>query len=177
MFLVVSIYIFNTLFNLNEIFMKKVMLRFSIVALVIAVFACQPVENETTVASADTVVAEKPTDGTFIHISKGYDNPHDVVMPLFLANKMAEDKDVILFFDLEGVNLLLNDSEDIMYEPFESAQTSLKSLMDKGVEVMACPMCLKAIGKGESDLMKGVIIAEKEKFFNFTDGRILTLDY
>lgn len=157
--------------------MKKVMLRFSIVVLVIAVFACQPVENETAAASADTVAAEKPNDGTFIHISKGYDNPHDVVMPLFLANKMAEDKDVILFFDLKGVNLLLNDSEDITYDPFQSAHTSLKSLMDKGVEIMACPMCLQAIGKSEADLMEGVIIAEKEKFFNFTDGRILTLDY
>jgi hypothetical protein len=42
---------------------------------------------------------------------------------------------------------------------------------------LACPGCLKAAGKTESDLMEGVKIADKEMFFNFTTGRILTIDY
>jgi hypothetical protein len=42
---------------------------------------------------------------------------------------------------------------------------------------MACPGCLKAAGKTEEDLADGVQIADKAKFFSFTKGRILTLDY
>lgn len=49
--------------------------------------------------------------------------------------------------------------------------------MKKGIDIMACPGCLKAAGKSADDLMEGVMVADKEKFFNFTDGRILTIDY
>jgi hypothetical protein len=42
---------------------------------------------------------------------------------------------------------------------------------------MACPGCLRVAGKTENDLMEGVKIADKNKFFNFTSGRILTIDY
>lgn len=45
------------------------------------------------------------------------------------------------------------------------------------VTLMACPGCLKAAGKSVGDLAPGVKVAEKEAFFSFTRGRILTLDY
>ncbi|TVS10562.1 MAG: hypothetical protein EA424_25190 [Planctomycetaceae bacterium] len=40
-----------------------------------------------------------------------------------------------------------------------------------------CPGCLKAAGKTAADLAPGVEIADKDRFFSFTKGRILTLDY
>jgi hypothetical protein len=46
-----------------------------------------------------------------------------------------------------------------------------------GIEIMACPGCLKSINKTPSDLKEGIILADKEKFFNFTSGRILTMNY
>ena len=45
------------------------------------------------------------------------------------------------------------------------------------VKLMACPSCMKAAGKTEADLMPGVVMADKDTFFNFTKGRIITLDY
>jgi hypothetical protein len=36
---------------------------------------------------------------------------------------------------------------------------------------------LEAAGKSAEDLMEGIQVANKEAFFDFTDGRILTLDY
>lgn len=42
---------------------------------------------------------------------------------------------------------------------------------------MACPGCLKALGKTPKDLKKGVILADKDKFFNFTSGRVITMNY
>jgi hypothetical protein len=42
---------------------------------------------------------------------------------------------------------------------------------------MACPGCLKNAGKTPEDLRPGITVADKDKFFNFTKGRILTLNY
>ncbi len=38
-------------------------------------------------------------------------------------------------------------------------------------------MCMAKAEIKPEDLKEGIIIAEKEKFFNFTKGRILTIDY
>jgi hypothetical protein len=42
---------------------------------------------------------------------------------------------------------------------------------------MACPGCLKAAGKSPADLAPGILVADKARFFSFTKGRILALDY
>ncbi len=120
---------------------------------------------------------EPESDGVFVHITKGPDNPHEVLMALQMAVMMAEDKDVLVYFDIDGVHNALNDSKDITFEHFPSSKTQITKLIEMKVPVMACPGCLKAAGKSAEDLMDGVMVAEKEKFFNFTDGRILTLDY
>ncbi len=125
----------------------------------------------------DDVDLKNIKDGAFIHISNGENDLHRALMGLQMAEKMAEDKDVLVYFDISGIELVLNDSEDFTYSIFPSSKTQLENLLSKGVTVMACPGCLKAAGKSESDLMEGVKIADKEKFFNFTNGRILSIDY
>jgi len=116
-------------------------------------------------------------DGVFIHISSGYDNPHKALMPLKMAMMMAKDKDVTVYLDIEAVKMVLNDSRDMKFSDFPPLKEILKHLIDAKITIMACPACLKVAGKTADDLMPGVIVAEKEKFFNFTKGRILTLDY
>jgi len=116
-------------------------------------------------------------DGLFLHISTGYDNPKKALMALSLATIMAETKDVALFFDIEGVKLLTKTSEDIQLENFISLHEALDKLVEMDVLIMACPMCTKAAGINPDDYKDGIIIAEKEKFFDFTKGRILSLDY
>lgn len=37
-------------------------------------------------------------DGVFIHITQSYNDPHSVLMPLKMANMMAVDKDVLVYF-------------------------------------------------------------------------------
>jgi len=116
-------------------------------------------------------------DGVFIHISHGSDDLHRVLMGLQMAVKMSDDKDVLVYFDITGIEVVLKDSKDLMYSHFPSSKTQLKILLSKGVIVMACPGCLKAAGKTENDLMEGIKVADKDKFFSFTNGRILTIDY
>jgi predicted peroxiredoxin len=120
---------------------------------------------------------QAPRDGVFIHISKGEENPHAVLMALRMATLMSADRDVLVYFDLKGVNVVLKDSPDLTFAPFDSSQAQLKGLIDKRIPIYVCPGCLKAAGKTPDDVRPGVKIAEKEAFFNFTKGRILTLDY
>jgi len=126
----------------------------------------------------DNNIKDEPVkNGVFVHISHGSDDVHRALMGLQMAVKMSEDKDVLVYFDISGIDLVLKDSKDYMFVDFPSSKTQLNKLLSKGVTVMACPGCLNAAGKTENDLMDGVKIADKNKFFNFTNGRILTIDY
>jgi predicted peroxiredoxin len=121
--------------------------------------------------------ADAPKDGVFVHLTAGPKDAHRVLMGLQMANIMAESRDVLVYCDIQAIEVLLKDAADIEYSHFPSAHKALKNLMDKKVTVMACPGCLKAAGKTAADLRDGVKVAEKEAFFDFTKGRILTLDY
>ena len=116
-------------------------------------------------------------DGVLIHITHGDNDPHRVLTALDMAGRMAGIKEVLVYFDIEGVSVVLKDSEDLQYSHFSSSKTQIRKLLDKGVNIYVCPGDLKAAGKGPEDVAEGVRIAKKEDLFNFTRGRILTLDY
>jgi predicted peroxiredoxin len=116
-------------------------------------------------------------DGIFIHITAGYDDPHRVLMPLKMANIMATDKDVLLYLDIHAVELVLKSSKDLEFADFDPLHKQLQDLIEKKVGIYVCPTCLKIAGHTPDELMEGVQVANKDRFFDFTDGRILTLDY
>lgn len=159
--------------------MKKVNLLVLIAVLFMT--ACTQIEKKEIVVTKmdSTMVPEccAVKDGMFIHISNSSNDPHRVVMPLKMAAMMAMEKPVLVYFDIKGIEVVLKDAKDITYPTFPSSKESLKKLVEMKVILLACPSCMKAAGKTEADLIPGVIMAEKEKFFNFTKGRIITLDY
>ena len=116
-------------------------------------------------------------DGLFLHISSGYDDPHKVLMALKMATMMAMDKDVLVYIDIKGVEMLMKTSKDMKYKDFPTLYELLDQLAANKVTVMACPTWLKVAGLSPGDLRPGGITAQKDKFFNFTKGRIVTLDY
>jgi predicted peroxiredoxin len=125
-----------------------------------------------------TLGGEGVSDGIFVHISQGPDDPHRVLMGLAMASIMHEaGRDVLVYFDIKGIEVVLKDSADLTYEHFASSRTQIAKLIDGGATVCACPGCLKAAGKGPEDLMPGVHVADKDRFYSFTKGRILTIDY
>lgn len=121
--------------------------------------------------------ADPPKDGAFIHISKGAADTHDVLMALMLADKFSTSNDVLVFFDKEGIALVTQDAPNLEMDPFDSSDAIFKRLVNNGATILACPACMQVSGVEESDLRAGVKVAEKEMFFDFTEGRILTLDY
>lgn len=116
-------------------------------------------------------------DGVFIHISHGPDDPHRLLMALSMATMMSEEHDVLVYFDITGVNAVLDGAEEVTYAHFTPLSAQLAELHGRGITLMACPGCLKAAGKSAEDLVAGVQVADKARFFSFTAGRILTLDY
>ena len=148
--------------------------------LIICVFltiSCNQTPKQADMQPVNSSITGTGRDGVFIHITECYDDPHRVLMPLKMATMMAKDQDVIVYLDIHAVLLLLKDSKDISFADFESAHTYIKELIDMKVGVYACPTCLQIAGFQPEDLMEGVQIAQKDKFFNFTKGRIITLDY
>lgn len=152
--------------------MKKLAFLFAILLVIVS---CNQAPQQPV---APVVVTEGSVrDGVFIHITECYDDPHSVLMPLKMAVMMANDKDVIVYLDIHAVQFLTKDAKDIQFADFESAHTYIKQLAAKGVGVYACPTCMKIAGIEPEDLREGVQVAQKDKFFNFTKGRIITLDY
>jgi predicted peroxiredoxin len=128
-------------------------------------------------ASAAAGDAATPRDGVLIHISHGKDDPHRLLMALNMASLMADDHDVLVYFDIKAVEVVLRDAADVSCAQFTSSGAQLAEIKRKGVTLLACPGCLKAAGKSAADLAPGVELANKDRFFSFTKGRILTLDY
>ena len=144
------------------------------------IISCNQASQQTTGSHQNlksVVTADSLRDGVFIHITESYNDPHRVLMPLKMAVMMAKDKDVLVYMDIHAVELLVKGAKDLNFADFESAQSYIKQLIDNKVGVYACPTCLKIAGFKPEDLMDGVQIAQKDKFFNFTKGRIITLDY
>jgi predicted peroxiredoxin len=144
------------------------------------IISCNQNPNQTVTTHNHSDMVKQETsvkDGVFIHITESYNDPHRVLMPLKMAVMMSMDKDVIVYMDIKAVELLVKGSADLNFAEFESAHSYIKQLTDKGVGVFACPTCLKIAGFKPEDLMEGVQVAQKDKFFNFTKGRIVTLDY
>ncbi len=121
--------------------------------------------------------ALKPRDGIFIHLTSGPENPQRVLMALSMAKMMSDDNEVLVYADIKGIYTLLKDAPDITFKGFPSSLTLLNELKEKGVHIIVCPECLKAADKTAEDLMDSVQMATKEKFFDFCDGKIISISY
>ncbi|MEW6508015.1 MAG: peroxiredoxin [Bacteroidota bacterium] len=120
---------------------------------------------------------QPPKDGVLIHISSGTENPQKVLMGLTMGLKMADDRDVFIFMDIDAVNVVLISSKSLELPKFESSKILIDKILNKGIKIAVCTMCLEAINKTQYDLMKGIKFVNKDDFFDFTQGRILTLNY
>jgi len=116
-------------------------------------------------------------DGALIHLSNGSNDPHRALMALRMAELMSTDHPVIVYVDIKGIELVLKDAPNLEMDPFPGSRAQIRKLLDSGVKIYACPGCLKAAEKTAADLEPGVQVASKDAFFQFTRGRILTLDY
>ena len=122
--------------------------------------------------------AKSVRDGVLLHISHGTDSPHRLLMGLKMAVTMAEaGNDVLVYCDIEAVKVLVTDAKAVTLENFPSSDELFNRLKELGVQVLACPTCMKVAHIDAKDLRPGVSVVQKDLFFSFTKGRILSLDY
>jgi len=158
--------------------MKKIFGLLLIAALAVSCINVDVDEDAAQAMEKAKKSAKYETTGVFVHITHGSDDAHRALMGLMMATKMAESKDVAVYLDIDAIELVLKDAEPVTFEDhFPPSDEMIGKLLEKGVPVMACPGCMKVKGITEDMLMDGVNVASKEKFFSFTKGGILTLDY
>lgn len=159
--------------------MKKPAIVFLLPAMLLT--ACQsaqsPSGEQDAAGNQAALKSETARDGIFIHLTSGPEDPHRVLMAFKMAEVMAEDKDVLMYLDIKAVHLVVTDAPDVEMEGFPSSLEQIGKLIEAGVAIQACPTCLKVAGYTGEDLMDGVVLANKEKFFTFTQGKILSIDY
>jgi predicted peroxiredoxin len=153
--------------------MRTALIPVALIALSFSLLSCAAPHSH----DAPAEPAPPPRDGVVIHVSHGADDPHRVLMGLRMAELMADDRDVLVYFDIAGIEVVLADAPDLTHAEFPSSATQVAKLMELGVPLYACPGCLAAAGRTPEDLADGIQVAEKDAFFDFTEGRILTLDY
>jgi len=148
---------------------------FVIISIVLLSVSCIRV-NENPVPSAN-LSFHSGDDGLFLHVTKGADHQHEVLMALSMATKFMDTHDVLIYFDIHGIEMVTKYAPNLEMEPFGSSDALFEKLINGGVTLFACPGCMKVEGVSASDLRTGVRVADKDEFFDFTNGRILSLDY
>ena len=151
-------------------------LTLSVLTLIVAIFLACTAGPQPEAEKPDAAI-ESSRDVVFVHISHGPEDPHRVLMALKMAEMMAADRDVLVYFDIQGVHAVLADAPNLEYAQFPGSHEQVGRLLEMGIPLYACPGCLEAAGKTPEDLRGGIQVANKDAFFDFTDGRILTLDY
>jgi predicted peroxiredoxin len=152
-------------------------LAFTMLLPALMLFSCQSAEKPSSGEEAPGKELTVARDGIFIHLSCGPEDAHRALMALKMAEVMSTDKDVLMYLDIQAVHLVVKDAPDVSMEGFTSSLQEIRSLLDHGVIIQVCPTCLKVAGYSGSDLVDGVVLANKEKFFTFTQGKILSIDY
>jgi len=94
-------------------------------------------------------------------------SPQSVDMAMKLAGfSLAEKRKVVMFFNVKGVKMPTKDfGDDFAFESNKPLKVQLSKLIDDGVEVHVCPICMKALGVEKGDLLEGAQETTRDKLF------------
>jgi predicted peroxiredoxin len=95
------------------------------------------------------------------------EDPQAVDMAMKLAGfSLDEGRHVVMFFNVKGVTVPSNAlADDFAYQENEPIKIQLASLIQRGVDVHVCPICMKALGVVESDLMENAKVTTRPGLF------------
>jgi predicted peroxiredoxin len=95
------------------------------------------------------------------------EDPQAVDMALKLAGfSLDEGRHVVMFFNVKGVTIPSNAlADDFAFQQDKPIKMQLVDLIQRGVDVHVCPICMKALGVGESDLIEGAKVTTRPGLF------------
>jgi hypothetical protein len=149
-----------------------------LLALSLAGESCPTDDDDDSVAEPDV-----ERQSMILHVKTGTDQSetpeaHAVLMALTQAWKQAEaGRTVLVHFDLEGVQAAMADT-NLSYTSFLDSEELFEMLFTfDNVRVQACPGCVAALGCDISQLREGIQVGSPDSWWEFTEGRTITLDY
>jgi predicted peroxiredoxin len=94
-------------------------------------------------------------------------NPQAVDMAMKLAGfSLDEGRRVVMFFNVKGVTIPVTGfPEDFAFQENSPIRTQLSDLIERGVDVHVCPICMKALSVEESDLIEGAKVTTRASLF------------
>ena len=94
-----------------------------------------------------------------VSISHGGDNELSTVGFTVANGGLANDLDVSIFLNSNGVDIVRKNAIDsTQVEPFSPLKTLVDSFIEQGGTIWACSPCVKGRGYTEADFLDGVII-------------------
>ena len=139
-----------------------------ILVLFVCVTGCQRSAPTSTPVNAPEASAGSEDSIVFISVtSDAEQNPQAVDMAMKLAGfSLDEDRRVAMFFNVKGVKLPTNAfSDEFAFQENDPIKTQLANLIERGAEVHVCPICMKAHGVEESDIVAGAQVTTRPKLF------------
>lgn len=90
-----------------------------------------------------------------------------VDMAMKLAGfSLDEGRRVVMFFNVQGVTLPTHSfPDDLAFQQNSPLKEQLAKLIERGVDVHVCPICMKALGVEETDVMEGAKVTTRPSLF------------
>ena len=124
--------------------------------------------GESAPASSAAAPAKPAQTTVFLSVASDInEKPQSVDMAMkFAGFSLAENKKVVMFFNVKGVHIpTAGLSEELAFGENEPIKKQLAQLIEKGVEVHVCPICMKALDVEEGDLMEGAQVTTRPGLF------------
>lgn len=118
--------------------------------------------------SGSTTPASSATARLLLSVtSDANENPQSVDMAMKLAGfALDEGRQVVMFFNVKGVTVPSSAlADEFAYQENEPIKVQLAALIQRGVDVHVCPICMKALNVVESDLMEGAKVTTRPSLF------------
>lgn len=112
-----------------------------------------------------------------IHISSGPEDKWKVCMALKLAEELAVDNNVEVYFDYTGAAVPLKSTEDFDWRPFPPAKKQLARLIEMKAKVAVSRASLESLWKKPTDVMPDVQVIEMGEMLDFAKGPVTVLQY
>ena len=120
--------------------------------------------------NSPTTSNPNPAGNTTVLLSVTSDasqQPQSVDMAMKLAGfSIDEGRAVVMFFNVRGVNMPTSAfPDDFAFQENSPLKEQLQDLIQRGVDVHVCPICMKALGVNDSDLVEGAKVTTRPSLF------------
>lgn len=123
-----------------------------------------------------------PTADSTVFVSVTSDpqaDPQAVDMAMKLAGfSLDEGRQVVMFFNVKGVTVPSDRlADDFAFQQNDPLKSQVAELIERGVDVHVCPICMKALDVSEQDLIDGAAVTTRPSLFSNINANTSVFTY